>query len=385
MKRVCIYPLVLLLSLASSRCISQNFSGNTGEKTVDNKSLINILDRGAIGDGKFDNWEIIQRAIDELTNQGGGTIFFPKGNYALYDKSLVIWGNNIILKGESTSSVKIIKRGKVGYFGECIDIAGKINGHKYYGEFGQGSYMTIRTYQGQTEKAKNIVLSNLTIDSQLSDTSSKRIFANNLGIINSDNVTINDCVIQNALQSNAVIVNDAESASNSNITFNRCVFQHSNQHNVRVISYNNGSFMGNEGISFNKCHFLNVLGADKRQKEIKGEKVLFWYRGAKISGKSAVSINNCTFDDSGIIFINSNSNGFSINNSRVGSSLNIQHSSSLEAKPSVVIKNTTFELKGDYDNYLKQKLEINIIQKLKNGFKGTSFGSVYPANLVITQ
>ena len=44
---------------------------------------IDMVRFGAVGDGKTNNTEIIQTAIDACSNAGGGEVFFPPG--ILYD------------------------------------------------------------------------------------------------------------------------------------------------------------------------------------------------------------------------------------------------------------------------------------------------------------
>lgn len=344
---------------------------------------VNIKSRGAKGDGKTNDWEIIQRTIDSLANHGGGMIYFPKGTYAIYGKSLVIWGENITLLGESAHNTKIVKKGKVGYFGDCIDIAGKIKGYQYYGEFGAGDYGVRKKYYGETHKAQNITISQLTISTQLSDTTQKQFIANNLGIINVKDVLIESCIVENAPQTNIAMINDAKQFTNLNVRFKNCVFKNSGQHNVRVISYNQGPYRGNEAY-FENCRFLNVEGKDLSQKEIKGQKILLWYRGSPESGKSYVHINHCYFDSTGVIFINSNANGFSIKNSTVISSLNIQHSMGMEKHPKIIIENTVFQKKGYAAIFTRDRMELNRKKGFgERGFKKVEFGILYPGNLKV--
>lgn len=51
--------------------------------------IVNVKSRGARGDGRTDDWNAIQSAIDEIRNAGGGTVFFPLGRY-LVSKTLVV-------------------------------------------------------------------------------------------------------------------------------------------------------------------------------------------------------------------------------------------------------------------------------------------------------
>jgi len=45
------------------------------------RDFVDILDYGAVGDGKTMNTKAIQTAIDNLTEQGGGILYFPSGIY----------------------------------------------------------------------------------------------------------------------------------------------------------------------------------------------------------------------------------------------------------------------------------------------------------------
>jgi len=168
---------------------------------------VNLSDRGIIGDGKTDNWLIIQTAIDEVINSGGGTVSFPKGEFAIYDKSIVIWGDNVKLVGIDFNSSVIVKKGKPGYFGDCLDISGKIKGYQYFGDFGKGNYNKRSAYLGETVKAKDIVIENLGFVSKL-DGGVNSEKANNIGILNVENIKIINCKIESAPQTNVGIVNN---------------------------------------------------------------------------------------------------------------------------------------------------------------------------------
>lgn len=43
----------------------------------------NVRDFGAVGDGATDDTEAIQAAIDAAEAAGGGTVYFPAGDYLL--------------------------------------------------------------------------------------------------------------------------------------------------------------------------------------------------------------------------------------------------------------------------------------------------------------
>lgn len=45
------------------------------------QTLVNVLDRGAVGDGRADNTAAFQKALDEAGRAGGGTVYVPGGLY----------------------------------------------------------------------------------------------------------------------------------------------------------------------------------------------------------------------------------------------------------------------------------------------------------------
>ena len=54
-----------------------------------NKSSLNALDFGAVGDGKSDDSGAIQKAIDIASAAGGGDVYLPAGVYRL-DKQIIV-------------------------------------------------------------------------------------------------------------------------------------------------------------------------------------------------------------------------------------------------------------------------------------------------------
>ena len=66
--------------------------------------VANVLDFGALGDGKTDCTEPFRAAIDQVANTGGGTILIPRGKYRV-TKRLVLSKSNVVLKGEGNDTV----------------------------------------------------------------------------------------------------------------------------------------------------------------------------------------------------------------------------------------------------------------------------------------
>ncbi|OQP61140.1 hypothetical protein A3860_05325 [Niastella vici] len=73
MKRIIVLLVVGAIMMANAMAKSQ------GAPRYEKDKRYNIIERGAIGDGKTLNTRAIQQAIDECAQNGGGTIIIPKG------------------------------------------------------------------------------------------------------------------------------------------------------------------------------------------------------------------------------------------------------------------------------------------------------------------
>ena len=58
----------------------------------------NVLDFGALGDGKSDCTGAFQQAMDAMSNAGGGTVFVPEGRYVI--KGTLEIPTSVTLRGE---------------------------------------------------------------------------------------------------------------------------------------------------------------------------------------------------------------------------------------------------------------------------------------------
>lgn len=76
MKHKIIYLKKILAFIISLFFLSHGFIARA---TSLDSQQINIVDKGALGNGEFLNTEIIQKTIDELSQSGGGTIVIPEG------------------------------------------------------------------------------------------------------------------------------------------------------------------------------------------------------------------------------------------------------------------------------------------------------------------
>ncbi|NMD70856.1 hypothetical protein HHO41_11180 [Bacillus sp. DNRA2] len=64
--------------------------------------LVNVNEYGAIGDGVHDNTKAFQTAIDDVFQQGGGTVFVPAG---MYNLNPIYLKKNVHLLGEQRDTV----------------------------------------------------------------------------------------------------------------------------------------------------------------------------------------------------------------------------------------------------------------------------------------
>ena len=274
--------------------------------------IINVKDFGAKGNGINDDFSSIQKAIDYVSSKGGGTIYFSSGTFVVKNQSLVIWGSNIELIGGDNTILK--KVGASGWWGELLEVAGKINGYRYYGGFGSTKYNNFIVYRGKSIPSNNIKIKNLTFDSSMATNAS----SNNVGVINSTNIYFNNCSFLNAPQTNLGIINDMRYFSNLNIELNNCNFSGAKDHNVRVISYEKGNHSRNS-VKISNSIFSRVKGKSKL-KELKSNNLHLWYR-AGANPNSSLIINNCSFDSTGDIIATVNGKGLNITNSKISGKL----------------------------------------------------------------
>ncbi|MGB9877404.1 MAG: glycosyl hydrolase family 28-related protein [bacterium] len=89
-------------------------------KIVSEKGILNVLDFGAKGDGKSDDTQAFQKALDEAGKKGG-IVFVPAGNYLI--KSHLIVPPNVTLEG----TFKAPPTTSLGYGSTLLAVEGKGN------------------------------------------------------------------------------------------------------------------------------------------------------------------------------------------------------------------------------------------------------------------
>lgn len=288
--KIVFISLILLINVISA------FGNNT----------FNVVNYGADPSGRKDSFYAIQKLINLVSAiDGQKTIVFPQGKYLIIDNTLAVWGSDITIVGEG--GVQLEKRGRAGWWGDLLNISGLIYGYNYYGLNGQ---KTFNIYRGTTTPAKNIIIQNITFQ-----TNSKNISknANNVGVINTNNVTFENCTFKNAPQTNVAIVNEGNKFSNYNVLINNCRFTNAGDHNLRVISYDSGKYLGNT-VKVKNSKF-DSISKPSISREIKNKNVHVWYRGRQKN--TSLQMDNCSFDQTAEIMITMQGRGFELLNSNV--------------------------------------------------------------------
>src|SRR5947207_8774570 len=78
--------------------------------TSDVGLVIDVRARGAKGDGKTDDFPVIQSSIEEALNASGGTVFFPNGHYRVSEAIALPFGStrHIRLRGDTRRGSVIV-------------------------------------------------------------------------------------------------------------------------------------------------------------------------------------------------------------------------------------------------------------------------------------
>ncbi|MBL4702799.1 MAG: right-handed parallel beta-helix repeat-containing protein, partial [Phycisphaeraceae bacterium] len=79
-------------------------TGYCNPKTSTKTLVVNIKDFGAKGDNKHNDSPALRKAINKIKENHGGTIFFPKGTYVLYDQETT----NHHIKIKNASNLKLL-------------------------------------------------------------------------------------------------------------------------------------------------------------------------------------------------------------------------------------------------------------------------------------
>ena len=275
-------------------CLASLNKSSAEEKFV--YSDINMIKFGAKADGKTDNTIIIQKAIDECSQSGGGVVFFPAGTYLsgtvfLKDNVTINLHKLAVLKGIADLSaysknaihkialIQVDSASNVSIMGE-----GTIDGSGGNDVFQMGNNGYHRPYLVQIRKSKNIVVKDINLINaafwtlQLVDNDGVRIDGiriyslnnwNNDGIdIDSKNVIVSNCRIDCDDDAICFKSSNYESDIVENVVISNCILGS----NCNFIKFG-GSKVGFKNIAITNCVLKPAAESNFRFWEKKTESV----------------------------------------------------------------------------------------------------------------
>ena len=281
-----------LASSSGSNLIGYQYNNDANDRTVHDRlaDSVSVKDFGAVGDGNTDDTAAIQNAISNLSANGGGELYIPKGTYKL-TSTLTINGSNIFIRGAghgatilsfnaTTDSLNGIiftsPSGSNQYRGSITDLAILLTG--------TAQSSTSNCYGLQTNAANDLYFERLLISG----------FANGLGIIDSANTVRIDTVDVTDIINNAFVI-----ASPTSQYFSNCT------------AYQNSSPTGSgfNILETGGAQFVNcVTGGSNSSGAASG-----YQYGINIDPSANANVQdlqfvNCNLDDSAIAAVNINPN-----------------------------------------------------------------------------
>lgn len=201
-------------------------SFNGVPQKISNVKIVNVMDKGATGDGVTDDTEAFESAISSAAN---GVVYIPRGTYSVKANMLnaeniaiIGAGNDSVIKNTEDTSAPIIKVGsntsiknlsfdinKFSFFVDVPDSAENITMEECKGIAGK----IIRTIgrQNEDKTAKNITVKNCTAENWAGGTADGAIL---LAYTRDSSVT--GCMLVNAVQAcSGIVVYGGDSAKKS--------------------------------------------------------------------------------------------------------------------------------------------------------------------------
>ena len=202
-------------------------------------NTITPIQFGAKADGVTDDTNSIQDALDYINNNGGGTLFFPKGVYR-YSKGLYI-GKNTIIKGEGigNSILKIVDNVNLelaydGFNPNCsIQFKPNITDSEFCGIYDleiDGNSINNRHWLNSTFNPRNLPVGDI------GRTGTNGILMQGSNVTIPKQVTIKDCYIHDTWRS-GIAGNSA-----NNVIIDNCIFKnHDTDHAIYLLPLNDKS------------------------------------------------------------------------------------------------------------------------------------------------
>jgi len=288
--------------------------GTLAEKN--NYSDINIIEFGAKGDGKTDNTIVIQKAIDECSQSGGGVVFFPAGTYL---SGTVFLKNNVtldlhklaVLKGiadlkdyQPNTSKKISFIQFDSVTNATIMGEGTIDGSGGNDVFQMGNNGSPRPFLVQLRKSKNIVIKDVHLINaafwtlQLVENDGVRIDGVTIYSLNNWNNDGIDIDSKNVIVSNCRIDSDDDA-----ICFKSSSYEGSLVENVVVTNCIIGSNCNFIKFGMSKVGFKNIAITNCVLKPAAESNFRFWEKKTESVTDSITGLNGIALEivDGGIM------------------------------------------------------------------------------------
>jgi polygalacturonase len=268
--------------------LTANYLGFAGNKSLAISHDITVTDLGIKADGKTDNTTLIQKAIDEISLQGGGVLNFPAGIYmsgsiALKDNVTLNLHKLAVLKGIASDNaypgtrafILIDNVSNVSIIGE-----GTIDGDGGAKVFQRGNNGPGRPHLVTCRRSKNIVFKDVRLQNsaswtlQLLGSDNVRIDGlhvyshtnwNNDGIdIDSKNVIISNCVID--AQDDAICFKSDSKTLCENVVVSNCIVAS----DCNLIKFGTACIGGFKNITVSNCS-LRAASESNQWKWYKGD------------------------------------------------------------------------------------------------------------------
>lgn len=260
----------------------------------------NVLDFGAVGDDSTDNASAVQAALDAVHAAGGGTVFFPNGNY-VFDSGCTLY-SNVTLAGETgavikpSDSVPLQLFSGVGLSNVSVQnltfegTGATATNTQRFVQIGAGStYVSIENCHFKKAREIALVLEGCQyVNVQGCTFTNSVVYGAEIRGASSD-VTVSNCVFGNNGDSGAATSNFGRGLvlwNTSNVTVSNCVFRDNSEYGLRLYSAA-ADTNANRNIAISNCTFRNngTSATSKNDLYIYNEQ----------GGTERVSVTGCVF------------------------------------------------------------------------------------------
>jgi len=277
---------VLVLTVLGGGQVATVF-GQDGNDPNGKPATVRVQDFGAKGDGVTDDTEAIQKAVRYCFDNKASVLQFESNKVYKLDSersqnSIVLYGSNLSVEGSGATLLKTASRG--GFWGDVLDVCGLMDGYIYPG---------MGKYSGGSIPAENITVRNLIIKHSTQPKS-----MNSIGIINVNNVLLENVTCIDSPQTAFAVVSDAKDRPVDKVILRNCHAINSGYHAYRVSLQKTADTLN---VLLENCSSEGIRNAEVNFKEAVGDKAHLWYRAATKSPSVSLRVQGCKFDGSGAI------------------------------------------------------------------------------------